>query len=339
MSEKKSYRAGVVGVGAMGRYHVRNYAEMDAVDLVAICDTDTSARERISGAYKLKTYADHIEMAETERLDVVSVVVPTHLHAQVSCDLLERGVHVLVEKPIASTVEQGQGMIEAARKAGTVLMVGHVEHFNPAINEIRKRLARSELGKVFQIHARRLSPFPLRITDVGVILDLASHDIEVMRHLVDSDVARVFAEVAQKAHALGEDLLSGLLRFENGVIGVLDVNWLTPTKVRQLTILGENGMYLADYITQDVFWYQNSQMMHQASSRDVFRGVWEGDMIKVRVEKREPLREELDAFLEAVRGHIPVPVSGEDGLDVLSTAKWLVESGVTHAPIEVEHGR
>ena len=337
MSEKKRYRAGVVGVGAMGRVHARIYVEMDDVDLVATSDPDVAARERLSGTHRVKAYADHVEMAEAERLDVVSVATPTHLHASISCDLLERGVHVLVEKPVALSIEQGQAMIEEARKAGLVLMVGHVEHFNPAVNEIRGRLARNELGKVFQIHARRLSPFPPRITDVGVILDLASHDIEVMRHLVGSNVARVFAEVAQKAHAAEEDLLNGLLRFENGVIGVLDVNWLTPTKVRQLTVLGENGMYLVDYITQDVYWYQNSQMMHQASSSEVFRGVWEGDMIKVRVQKKEPLREEIGAFLDAVRGETPVPVSGEDGLDVLTTAKWLVESGKTHAPIEIDH--
>jgi predicted dehydrogenase len=165
---------------------------------------------------------------------------------------------------------------------------------------------------------------------VGVILDLATHDIDVMRYLVGSDVERVFAETTRQAHQKCEDLLSGLLRFRNGVIGVLDVNWLTPTKVRQLAVLGERGMYLIDYLTQDFFWYKNARVTGVPDPFEAFLGVWEGDMIKVQVPKKEPLRAELEAFVRAVVNDQSPLVSGEEALDVLRLAGRLVESGKTH---------
>jgi predicted dehydrogenase len=273
----------------------------------------------------------------------VSFVVPTEYHAAVACEVIGRGIHVLIEKPLALSMAEGQLIIDMAAQCGTRLMVGHIERFNPAIVELQRRLERQELGRVFQVHARRLSPFPGRVRDVGVVLDLATHDIDVMRCLVGSEVERVYAEIERKAHATCEDLLSGLLRFHNGVVGVLDVNWLTPTKVRQLSVTGEGGMYLVDYLTQDVYWYKNTPVAGEWDALNVLRS--EGDMVKVHFQKKEPLRAEIESFVEAVAEDRDPRINGKDGLIALDLAQKLVISGTSHTPVycqpidHEQHGR
>ena len=170
---------------------------------------------------------------------------------------------------------------------------------------------------------------------MGVILDLATHDIDLSRHLIGSEVERVYAECERKLHAQCEDLLSGLLRFCNGVITVLDINWLTPTKVRRLTVLGEGGMYLVDYLTQDVYWYKNSNVADAWDQISIFRDVWEGDMIKINIQKKEPLRLELESFTNAVLQGREPEVTGQDGLVALDLAHKLVESSKRHEPVHL----
>jgi len=328
-------KAAVIGVGNMGRNHVRVYAEMEDVELVAVADPDETAAQRAIHGYRVeKLYTDYREMLDREKPDIVSVVVPTQHHSEVACETISRGIHVLVEKPLALTQTGAQRIIDAASTHGIKLMVGHIERFNPAIVEMKRRLDGQELGRVFQVHARRLSPFPSRIQDVGVVLDLATHDIDVMRYLLGSEVERVYAEIERKAHQSCEDLLSGLLRFSNGIIGVLDINWLTPTTVRQLAVLGEGGMYLGDYRTQDVYWYKNRRGNTSTQhALKVFRGVWEGDMVKIHFQKKEPLRAELESFVAAVLEDRDPQVSGHDGLVTLDLAQKLIESGSKHVPI------
>lgn len=326
-------KAAVIGVGAMGKNHTRVYAEMDDVELVAVADTDEEALQRIARIYRTKVYTDYLAMLDEEKPDVASVAVPTKHHSEVACEVMSRGVHVLVEKPLALTQAEGQRVIDVAASQGVKLMVGHIERFNPAIVEVKKRLDRQELGRVFQVHARRLSPFPGRVQDVGVVLDLATHDIDVMRYLIGSEVERVYAEIEHKVHQSGEDLLSGLLRFANGVIGVLDVNWLTPTKVRQLAVIGEGGMYLVDYLMQDVSFYRNSELDSNWQMLRAFRGVREGDMTRLYIQKREPLRLEIESFIRTVLEDTQPQVSGQDGMVVLGVAQKLLESGHAHVPI------
>jgi len=326
-------RAAVIGAGVMGLHHSRVYAEMDDVDLVAVADPDTVACRRIASIYRPRVYGDYRKMLEEERPDLVSVAVPTALHVEVACETMSRGVHVLVEKPLALTVAEGREIIDAAKQFGVKLSVGHIERFNPAVMELRRRLREDELGRIFQVQARRVSPFPGRIRDVGVILDMASHDIDVIRHLVGAEVERVYAETARMAHASQEDLLSATMRFASGVIGVLDVNWLTPTKVRQLAVLGEGGMYLTDYLTQDVYWYKNTAVSDSWESLSVFRGAAEGDMVKVHFGKKEPLRAELEAFVAAVKEDLEPDVNGWDALVAVDLSLTLAESGRRNVPL------
>jgi UDP-N-acetylglucosamine 3-dehydrogenase len=326
-------KVAVLGVGSMGSNHARAYAEMDSVRLVGVADADERNARRVARRYGCAAYGHFTELLDEEGPDLVSVAVPTRLHAAVAEEAMRRGIHVLIEKPLASTVAEGQAIVASAAAHGVTLTVGHVERFNPAVAEIKRRLAGGELGRVFQVHARRLSPFPGRISDVGVVLDLASHDIDVMHHLLGADVERVFAETEQKAHATCEDLVSALVRFTDGVIGLLDVNWLTPTKVRTLTVLGEGGMYVADYLTQDVYWHKNTPSGTSYDSLNVFRGAWEGDMVKVRLDKKEPLRAELESFVRCVVDGTEPAVTGADGLYAIDLALTLVESGRRHEPV------
>jgi predicted dehydrogenase len=268
-------------------------------------------------------------MLAEEHLDLVSVCVPTLLHREVTLAAIEKGVAVLVEKPIAATLDEGRQMARAANALGVPLMVGHVERFNPAVLEVKRLLSANTLGRVFQVYARRTGPFPQRVRDVGVVHDLAPHDIDIMVFLLESPVDHVYAETLRGISTQHEDMLSGVLRFRNGAIGVLDVNWLTPLKVRQLAVLGEKGLLQADYISQQVRFYpKNDEARLPGASPQ-----------EIRVESKEPLRLELEAFVDAVcRGEKP-PVTAEDGLAALDIASLLVESARDGRPLRVESRR
>jgi len=321
-------RAGVIGLGMMGRAHVRVWDELvEGVELVAVADTDPRALQDATLGREARAYTDSAAMLEAESLDLVSVVVPTSLHLPTTLAALDAGSHVLVEKPIAATRGEAEEMIDAAQRAGRMLTVGHIERFNPAIRELRRRLAAGELGRIFEIRATRLGPFPARIRDVGVVVDLAPHDLDVMRYLLGSDPVRLYAETEQRIHTDHEDLFVGLLKFANGAVGVLDINWLTPTKQRTLTVTGERGMYTADYLAQQLVFYPNP-------SSD--GSVDEGTRVEREIERREPLAIELDEFARAARdGGVP-PVDPHEAMVALLLARAMVESASTGAVIAGE---
>ena len=314
-------RAAVIGLGMMGRAHLRVWSEMiDGVELVGAADPDPGALREAIGDRPVRGYADAEALLRTERPDLVSIVVPTSLHLPITLAALDAGAHVLVEKPIAATRAEAESMIEAAGRAGRMLTVGHIERFNPAIRELRRRLAAGELGRVFEIRATRLGPFPARIRDVGVVVDLAPHDLDVMRYLLGSDPVRLYAETEQRIHTDHEDLFVGLMKFANGAVGVLDINWLTPTKQRTLTVTGERGMYTADYLAQQLVFYPNP-------ADD--GSVGEGERVERQIERREPLAIELDEFARAARnGGLP-PVDPHQAMVALLLARAMVESAQT----------
>jgi UDP-N-acetylglucosamine 3-dehydrogenase len=262
--------------------------------------------------------------------------VPTTLHLEVASQAIRRGLHVLIEKPIAAVVREGQSIVDLAAEHGIVCMVGHVERFNPAVVELKRRLENGELGQVFEIVARRKGPFPARVRDVGVVIDLAAHDLDIMWYLTGAEVTRVYAETAQRVHESHEDMLSGLLRFSDGTVGVLDINWLTPTKIRELSVIGQRGMFQVNYLTQDLFFFENAETQEAWDTLSILRGVAEGRMIRHVVTKREPLRSEIEAFLATVRGEKVPIVNGEDGLRALRQARAIVRSGLEHRPVPVE---
>lgn len=324
-------KACVIGLGSMGRNHARVLSDLPGVSLVGVADPGEASRKAYRPVEGVTVFSDYREMLTKLKPDYAVIAVPTELHCEVACDVMQRKVSVLVEKPIAKRIDEAERMIATAKSENVKLMVGHVERFNPAVREIKKRVEAGDIGQIFQLHARRLSPFPARIADVGVILDLATHDIDAMHYVTGSRVVRAYAETARKAHKSCEDMVSGLLRFESGQIGVLDVSWLSPKKLRELWVVGEGGTLVADYLTQDLSWYKNGRVNDTWAPATNFSGAVEGDVIKSYIPKKEPLRIEHESFLEAVRDAQPSPVSGDDALAALKVALDLVRSGSSHA--------
>lgn len=326
-------KACVIGLGSMGRNHARVLSDLKGVRLVGVADPSEQSRSLYRPFDGVAAFTDYREMIDRVRPDYAVVAVPTEFHCEVACDVMKRKVSVLVEKPIAKRVDHAELMIATALAENVKLMVGHVERFNPAVREIKRRVEAQDIGQLFQLHARRLSPFPSRIADVGVILDLATHDIDAMHYVTGSRVIRAYAETARKAHKSCEDMLCGLLKFKSGEIGVLDVSWLSPKKLRELWVVGEGGTLVADYLTQDVYWYKNGTVNDTWAPATNFSGAVEGDVVKTYIPKKEPLRIEHEAFLDALRDAKPSPVSGEDALAALKVALDLVESGQEHGVI------
>lgn len=327
-------RTAVIGVGSMGRNHARVYSELPGVELVAVADDNIQTAENVARQFNTRAYSDYRLMLAEQKPEAVNVCVPTALHEEVASAVLRSGAHVLVEKPIAATVEEGRRLIALAQEQQRKLMVGHIVRFNPAMQTLKQKLQAGELGRIFQIFCRRAGPFPARIRDVGVVVDLAPHDVDVMRFLTGLDPVRLFAETARRIHTEHEDLLFGMLRFPEGITGALEINWLTPTKIREVLVLGERGLFRVDDLTQDLYFYENAQAGGDLwSGLKTLKGVSEGGMVRFALQRYEPLKAELQAFLKAIVEDTPVPVSGEDGLAALRLALALVESGETHQVI------
>jgi predicted dehydrogenase len=335
-------KVAVIGVGSMGKNHARIYSELPdnelTTRLVAVSDADAKIAESVAVRFGAHAYSDHRQMLENERPDAVSIAVPTALHESVATDALEAGAHILVEKPITATLEEGKRLIKRAADLKRQLMVGHIVRFNPAMQTLKQKLQTNELGRIFQIFCRRAGPFPARIRDVGVVIDLATHDLDVMRFLTGLDPLRVYAEIEQRIHTEHEDLIFGMLRFPEGITGALEINWLTPTKVRETLVLGERGLFKVDDLTQDLYFYENEDVNSETwPALQNLKGVSEGQMVRYALQRYEPLKAELQAFLQAITSGGAMPVSGKDGLQALRLALALIESGHSHRVIEVNY--
>ena len=328
-------KAAVIGVGMMGRNHARVYAQMGESRLMAAADTDVGALEAIARTYQVPVYADYCQMLEEQKPDLVSVAVPTRLHRDVAIAAMERGIHVFLEKPISAEVDDGRSIVECAQREGIKLGVGHIERFNPAVVELKEQLDAGQLGRIFQIHARRVGPFPSRVEDVGVVIDLATHELNLLEHLTGSQVQSVYAETEREIHAKHEDLLTGILRFADGTIGILDVNWLTPTKIRELSLIGEKGMFSVNYLTQDLVFYENDFRNGNWEGLAIM-GVSEGRKIRHNIRRKEPLLVELQSFIEAIEEDKPPQIGGEEALRAVLLAEKLIESGRRHEVIQVQ---
>jgi len=323
-----SLKVAVVGAGSMGTNHLRVLQDFDddSFHLVGVADSQESTLARAVRRYHVAGFADHRRMIFETCPDLVVVAVPTNLHCEVASYALERGIHVLIEKPIATTEEEARALIELSRRHGAAIAVGHIERFNPAVVELKQLISSGTLGQIFSLHARRVGPYPPRIRDVGVALDLATHDLDAMRSLIGADIERVYAETQRRIERDHDDLLFGIVRFANGTVGMLDVNWITPTKVRELRVTGERGMYLVNYLTQELYFFEND---YTPTSWDALRtqlGVSEGTMTRLKIQKVEPLRAEYEDILAALMAGRSPTVTAEDGLAVLQLVHRLIGS-------------
>jgi UDP-N-acetylglucosamine 3-dehydrogenase len=332
-------KAAVIGVGSMGKNHARVYQEMDETQLIGIADIEETTLRSVQKKYQVEGYSNYQELLKNAKPDIVTIAVPTALHEEVASEVMKSGADILIEKPIAATINEGQRLIELAEKLDRKMMIGHIVRFNPAMQLLKQKLQAGELGKIFQVVCRRVGPFPVRIRDVGVVVDLAPHDLDIIRFLTGLDPVRVYAETEQCIHTDHEDLVYGLLRFPGGITGALEINWLTPTKLREVVVLGERGAFRLDDLMQDLYFYENAQANGELWSQfKTLKGVSEGTMTRFYLTRYEPLKAELQAFVHAIKENKSVPVSGKDGLAALKLALALVESGQTHQIIQVENG-
>jgi UDP-N-acetylglucosamine 3-dehydrogenase len=319
-----SARVLVVGVGVMGTNHVRVLADMDSVDRVGVADRDTNAVARMIRGRRMQGYADWREAMAEERPDAVVVAVPTRWHCEVASYALERGIHVLVEKPITSTLDEGEALVDLATRSGALLAVGHVERFNPGVVELKRRLDAGQLGRVFHVHARRLGPFPPRVADVGVTIDLGTHDLDVLHLLMGCVPDVVASQVARRAESAHEQLVCALLRFPSGTIGQIEASWLTPRKTRELTVTGEHGVFHLDYLRQELRLYQSTAARPDGTDAVETSGASQGILTQYAIDHREPLRGELEAFVSAVLRGGPPPFPARDALAAIRLAQQIV---------------
>ena len=317
-------RIGLVGAGVMGRNHARVVSELGGT-LAAVADPDPASRAHVAQRYGAAAHADPGALVRDPSLDALVVATPTVLHFDVALAALEAGKHVLVEKPITPTPREAETLIQAAEKAGRVLAVGHVERHNPVVRWARDALGRGALGDLISLRSHRLSPFPERIRDVGVVLDIGIHDLDVVRYLSAGRPRGVFclAGTHRKGVAV-EDHASILVDFDNGVDAFSEVSWLTPTKVRSLVLTCANGVVELNYMAQDVAISRGR--FGDIDPDNLFQATVEYTTERMSLKKEEPLKNEhLDFWRAIEEGGKPL-VDGRDGLAAVRMCDAALES-------------
>ena len=296
-------RVGVIGAGVMGTNHARVFGGLPNTTMVGIVDPLPEHRTRATELAGCRAF-ETLDQLLAEGVDAVTVAAPTHLHHEVALACIERKIHILVEKPIASTVEEGREIVAAASRAGITLMVGHVERFNPAVAAIKQAVAGED---ILSIAITRVGPFPPRMSNVGVVIDLAVHDIDLIRWFTESDIVEVQPQLSS-AVAEREDIALLQFRTASGVLAHINTKWLTPFKARNVTVATRNKYIMGDLLTR------------QVTECFGFKPDGSYSMRHLPVGHDEPLRAELISFLTAVRESSAPAVTGDEGVASLEIA-------------------
>lgn len=325
----KNLRAGLVGLGMMGRHHARVLASLPGVDFVGVCDPAGDVNGVAQGRPVVKSVAELIALD----IDYAMVAVPTVYHLEIGKELAASGIHAMVEKPLSQDTVSSHALTKAFADAGLVGAVGHIERYNPALQEARRRL--DQLGSLYQVVTRRQGPFPARIADVGVVKDLATHDIDLTAWITSQPYTSVSARTALRTGREHEDLVAVIGTLRDGTITNHLVNWLSPLKERVTILTGEKGAFVADTLTADLTFYANGTVASQWDEIAQFRGVSEGDVIRYAISKHEPLRMEHENFRDAVLGKRADIVTMEQGLATVVVAEAIIESARTNSTISI----
>jgi len=308
----------VIGTGNMGKHHVRNYFSLHNVNLVAVSDLDEIKGKELASKFSCKYYKDYKEMLDKENIDAVSVVVPTKFHKEIAIYVLDKEKHVLLEKPIADTVENAQEIIRKSEEKGKKLMIGHIERFNPAVVKLKELINQGKLGKIISLIARRVGPFPPRMKGSSVIIDSAVHDIDIMNYLSGKKPIKVSSHCKSALGNTCDDCSDIFLNYGE-LSGFIQVNWVTPIKIRNLSVTGTLGYAELNYITQELIIHERHNDKEFSDFSDV---VSFAKPIKkdIAVENEEPLSIELRSFIGAIENDTIPLVTGSDGLEVLKIA-------------------
>ncbi len=301
-------RVAVVGVGFWGKNHARVFSELPDTELTAICDLDLARAKIIAEKYGVQAFKDTRKMLRITNIDAVSICTWTTTHAVEAFRVLKAGKHALVEKPLASTIREAKKIVAIAKQNKTHLMVGFIERFNPGIQRAKSMMKEGAIGELVSATARRVSQWPERIGDVGVVKDYAIHEIDIMRNIFEEDPKTVYARVGNLKHKKFEDYAQIMLTFKHGKTAFIEANWLTPYKIRDLTLTGSEAILSLDYIKQEI--------TVETSERT----------LKPRYEWKEPLKLELQHFAKSILADKEPEVTGIDGLKALMIAEAAMKS-------------
>jgi UDP-N-acetylglucosamine 3-dehydrogenase len=324
-------RVGLIGIGMMGRNHARVLSSLEGVKLVAVADPAGDPHRAAGDTPVVDTLAELLDRG----IDLAVVATPTAYHLEAGLELAAAAIPTMIEKPLATDVHESQRLVEAFEGAGLVNAVGHVERCNPALLAMRARLDNGELGEIYQVATRRQGPFPHRIADVGVVKDLATHDIDLTAWVIRSPYQSVSSHTAHKSGRSHEDLISISARMADGTVASHLVNWLSPLKERVTVVTGERGAFVADTLTGDLTFHENGQVRTEWDQVASFRGVTEGNSTRFAIPKPEPLRVQHAHFRDAVLGLSSDVVNMREGMRTVAVADACIRSAQEGRMIEV----
>jgi UDP-N-acetylglucosamine 3-dehydrogenase len=309
----------VVGTGQWGKNHARVYKELPSTELVAVCDVNAERAKAMADQYGVKAYSDSTEMLKDKEIEAVNVCTWSTILAQEALKALHAGKHVLVEKPMATNPDQARQLVRTAEENGLHLTVGFLMRFIPGLQLIRQNVLDKKIGQLVCVTAKRVSQWPERIGDVGVVKDTAIHDIDVMRFISNQDPVSVYAKMGSMRIQKFEDYAHIMLTYENGESAFIESNWLTPYKTRMLTATGSDAIMRLDYITQDLWIEQKTET------------------VQPRLPFQEPLKAELQHFVDCIVEKKKPIVTGEDGIKALEIASAAIESSAKDAAVQIKN--
>lgn len=293
-------RVAVIGAGNMGKNHLRNYFMLPEAELVGLADINPDTK-KLADEFKAKFFTDYKEMLDDLKPDAVSIVVPTPFHAEVATEVINRGIHCMLEKPIASSVKEADKLIKLAEEMKVVFTVGHIEHYNPVVRKLKDILDSGKVGKITSIVAKRVGGFPAREPKTDVIIDLAVHDIGIVSFLLNRQPIKISSHGSRTHHSREIDSAEILMDYGDAS-GFIQANWLTPIKIRTIAVTGSKGYVEANYITQELEYYKQSEFKVENGFVSVVAEVGEQLREIIKVDFEEPLALELKSFLSKIRG-------------------------------------
>jgi len=300
-NNKQKIRVAVIGGGNMGKNHLRNYFLLPEVELVGLADVNPDMK-KLADEYKASFFVDYKEMLNELKPDAVSIVVPTPFHAEVATEVINRGINCLLEKPIASTINEADKLIELAKKHDVVFTVGHIEHYNPLIVTLKKLLDKGSIGNITSIVCKRVGGFPAVEPKTDVIIDLAVHDIGIISYLLGKQPNVIHSHGSRTHHSKAIDSAEILMDYGDAS-GFIQANWLTPVKIRKIAITGSKGYIEGNYVTQELELYEHNMQKYENEGFSNFViKIGEPEKSIIKVDFKEPLAVELDAFISRIKG-------------------------------------